>query len=240
MQQVFDFPLRPAFTFDNFVVCAGNQAAFHFARQLASTDCSDNLLYIYGATGSGKTHLLSAIGAACCPKTAGSTVTLLSVKDLDEIYHGEFPSEAVSKLAERFRHAPLLLIDDIHLIPDNANFRIELWQLFNDFHGSGKKIAVTGLHPPRELPHLDGHLVSRLLWGLVAQVDVSDDESRRMILKKLARDRHILIPDEVIDYFVQHAQRDIPSLVEALEWTSRLALSTKRKITLRLVREALR
>jgi len=239
MQQAFDFPINPKFTFENFVLCSGNRAAYHFARQLVAGDGQENLLYIYGPAGSGKSHLLHAIGACINRQSSLPTGPYLSFKEIDDLYHGEYPSEAVSKMAEWFRDAPVLLIDDIHLIPDNENIRLELWQLFNDFYNGGKKIAVTGLFPPRELPHLDGHLVSRLLWGLVAKVDISDDNSRRMIIGKLAEDRQIRISPEVVDYLVMHARRDIPSLVEALEWIRRLSFSTKRKITVRLAKEAL-
>jgi hypothetical protein len=161
------------------------------------------------------------------------------LKNIDELYRGEYPAEAVSKLAERFRDAPALLVDDIHLIPDNENIRVELWQVFNDFYQAGKKIVVTGLYPPKELPHLDAHLISRLLWGLVARIDVSDDDSRRMIMKKLAEDRQVILPDDVVEYMLLHVRRDLPSLIEALEKTSRFALAVKRKITVRLAKEAL-
>ncbi|HOS44391.1 MAG TPA: DnaA/Hda family protein, partial [Armatimonadota bacterium] len=77
------------------------------------------------------------------------------------------------------------------LLPDDAGCRNALWQLFNDFYIAGHPVVMTGLYPPRELPHIDDHLVSRLLWGLVARVDVSDDHSRRMILKKVADDRQV-------------------------------------------------
>jgi len=130
-------------------------------------------------------------------------------------------------------------MDDIHLIPDNENLRVEVWQLFNDFYGGGKKIMVTGLFPPKDLPNLDGHLISRLLWGLVARVDITDDDSRRMILAKLAEDRQVILPEDVADYLLTIVRRDVPSLRDALERINRFALSEGRKITMRLAREVL-
>ena len=161
------------------------------------------------------------------------------MKNIDEIYAGSYPTEEVSQLAERLRDAPALLVDDIHLIPDQASVRVELWQLFNDFFQAGRPIAITGLFSPRELPHLDDHLVSRLLWGLVANLDISDDDSRRMIMKKLAEDRQILLPSEVVDYLLLHVRRDIPSLIAAFESVRLFALATRRKLSVRLAREAL-
>ncbi|WP_298273441.1 DnaA/Hda family protein [Geobacter sp.] len=239
MQLVFDFPVHEKYGFDNFVVCSGNATAFQFAQRLVDPGGTENLLYLYGPPGSGKTHLLTAIGSACSARAGLVTVPFVSFKDVDEIYGGEYPAEEVSRLAERFRNAPALLVDDLHLIPDQPSVRIELWQLFNDFYQAGRPIAITGLYPPKELPHLDGHLISRLLWGLVARVDISDEDSRRLIMKKLAEDRQIILPAEVIDYLLLHVRRDVPSLIGALEAIKRFAFSTKRKITVRLAREAL-
>ncbi|RNC73182.1 MAG: DnaA regulatory inactivator Hda [Desulfuromonadales bacterium] len=239
MQLVFDFPVHEKYSFDNFVVCAGNATACQFARRLADPSGTENLLYLHGPSGSGKTHLLMALGTALAERAGLTAVPCISFKEVDEIYGGEYPAEEVSKLAARMADAPALLVDDIHLIPDQQSVRIELWQLFNDFYQAGRPIAITGFDPPKDLPNLDGHLISRLLWGLVARVDISDDDSRRRIMQKLAEDRQVLLPDEVIDYLLVHVRRDVPSLIEALDAINRFALSAKRKISLRLAREAL-
>ena len=237
MQQIFEFPLKPRYRFNNFVVCGGNETAYRFAQLLAAPLGTENLLYMYGPAGSGKTHLLSAIGE--CLAQQPTLPPYISCREIETLYRGDYTAEATSRLAEHFRDAPALLIDDLHLLPDQENLRVELWQLFNDFYTAGKKIALTGLNPPKELPHLDDHLISRLLWGLVAKVDVSDDDSRRMIMKKLAEDRQILLPADVIDYLLVNTRRDIPALIEALELIRRHALTTQRKITVRQAREAL-
>ncbi len=238
MQLVFDFPSMPRYSFDNFVVCGGNHAAWHFARRLVEDNGTDNLLYLYGPPGSGKTHLLAA-AAEILSAVTGRPAPCISFRAIDDIYQGDYAAERLSLLGERFHDAPALLMDDIHLIPDNENLRVEVWQLFNDFYGAGKKIMVTGLFPPKDLSNLDGHLISRLLWGLVARVDITDDDSRRMILAKLAEDRQVILPEDVADYFLTIVRRDVPSLRDALERINRFALSEGRKITLRLAREVL-
>jgi len=238
MQLVFDFPPKTRYTFESFVVCGGNRAAYHFARQLAEDNGNESLLYLYGPSGCGKTHLLASVGSLLSARS-GQSAPYISFRDIDQLYQGNYPTEGTSLLGERFAGAPALLIDDIHLIPDNASIRVEVWQLFNDFYGAGKKILVTGLYPPKELPHLDDHLISRLLWGLVAGMDITDDESRRMILSKLAEDRQVILPGDVAEYILKNVRRDVPSLLDALEKISRYALSESRKITLRLAREVL-
>ncbi|HEX9024256.1 MAG TPA: DnaA/Hda family protein [Geobacteraceae bacterium] len=238
MQLVFDFPINTKYDFASFVICSGNRTAFQFARLLAD-DPVHNLLYIYGPAGSGKTHLLRALAGSFCSREGRAALPYISFREIDDIYEGSYPGEAVSKLAELFRDEPALLIDDVHLIPDTPHVRTELWQLFNDFYGTGRKIAITGLHAPRELPHLDGHLVSRLLWGLVARMDVPDDDTLRIIMKKLAADRNIHLPAEVIDHLIIHTRRELPALIASLEAIHSYSLATKRRLTLRLAREAL-
>ena len=232
MQMIFEFPVLPRFSFENFVVCAGNKTAYQFAQKIATGDATENLLYVYGPEGSGKTHLLTALAGALGGE-------YFSFRDAQALYAGSPASEGSSRLAERFAGAASLILDDLHLLPDDQQVRVELWELFNACYSSGRKIAIAGLTPPKELPHLDGHLTSRLLWGLVARMDVSDDGSRRMILKKLAEDRQMSLPEEVIDLMLLKVRRDIPSLVYALETINRYAIATKRKIALRLAKEAL-
>lgn len=239
MQLIFDFPINTKFGFDNFVVCAGNKTAYHFARQLAEGDGTENLLYLYGAKGSGKTHLLSAIAGSIGAQCGSAPLPCISFKEIDAIYGGQYPTEEMSRLAEQFKASPALIIDDIHLIPDHDSIRVELWQLFNDFYSAGKKIAISGLHPPKELPNIDGHLTSRLLWGLVSKLDISGDDSLRMILQKLAEDRQIVVPEDVTAYLLVHLHRDIPTLFGALQQIHRHALTTKKKISLKQAKEAL-
>jgi chromosomal replication initiator protein len=236
-QLVFDFPITPRYGFDNFVVCDGNRTPFRMARLVV--DGGHRLLYLFGPSGSGKTHLLRAMGQAFYQQGGGEGFPYLSFRQAEEIYGGDYSPERSSLLAERFAGAPILLVDDLQLMPDDEAVRVELWQLFNDFYLSGRPIVITGDRSPRELANIDGHLSSRLLWGLVAELDVSDDESRRRILAKLAEDRQILLPGDVIDYLITFLPRDIPSLLSALDILRRYALATGRRITTRLAREAL-
>ena len=227
MQQFFEFPITPSFTFDSFVVCDGTAAALQFARRIADPADSENLLYLYGPSGSGKTHLLKAIARAL--EQAGSApAAYLSCRE---------PFDAAA-LSTRFSTAPALLVDDLHLLPDDAGLRVGLWQIFNEFHGAGRKVALAGHLPPRELPHLDDHLVSRLLWGLVTRVDASDDESRRMILRKIADDRQVRVPNEVMEYIIITTGREVSELIGGFVAVYRLSMAQQRRITLPLAREA--
>ena len=228
MQQFFEFPVTSVYTFDSFVACDGNAGALQFSRRIADPDDAENLLYIHGPAGSGKTHLLQAIGRAM-GGTSNQALPYLSFRE---------PLTA-DELCCRFAQAEALIVDDLHLMPDDGDLRAALWQVFNDFHSSGRKIVMAGLYAPRDLPYLDDHLVSRLLWGLVARVDVSDDHSRQMILKKIAGDRQVRIPDDVVDFILMTTSREVGDLISAFDAVFRLSMSLKRRISLPLAREAL-
>jgi chromosomal replication initiator protein len=226
MQLFFDFPVNPDYSFSSFVACSGNQTALKFVQRVISG--KESLLYLHGDSGSGKTHLLHA--AAKALSTADSAhvipVELVTHDNLDEIVTSASTRQG-------------LLLDNLHLLADSPLLRSAFWQLFNDFYESGRKIIATATLPPKELDSLDDHLKSRFMWGLVAKLDISDDASRRMIMKKLADDRQLIIPDDVIDYLLIRLPRDIPSLANAVERLKHESFATQRKISLKLTRVAL-
>ncbi|HIJ97230.1 MAG TPA: DnaA regulatory inactivator Hda [Desulfuromonadales bacterium] len=219
MQQFFDFPVVPTFSFAGFVPCEGNAAALRFAGRVADPNDSENLLYLHGPSGSGKTHLLKAV--------AGQRFPYLSLRGVTD------PQLILSL----FSTAEGLVVDDLHEMPDQPDLRGVIWQLFNDYHSSGRTIAMAGLHPPRQLSNLDDHLTSRLLWGLVAHLDASDDGSRRMILKKVADDRQVRISDDIVEYILATTSREVGALIGAFEQLYRYSMAEKRRITLPLARE---
>jgi chromosomal replication initiator protein len=219
MQQFFDFPVIPSFSFDSFVSCEGNAAALRFALRIADPADSEYLLYLHGPSGSGKTHLLHSI--------AGSRFPYLSLRE----------SLTPERLVSTFRAAAGLVVDDLQDMPDDSDMRRALWQLFNEFHTSGRTIAMAGTVPPRELSTMDDHITSRLLWGLVARLDTSDDSSRRMIIKKVADDYQIRIPDDVVEYVLATTSREVGALITAFNRLYRFSMAEKRRITLPLARE---
>jgi chromosomal replication initiator protein len=217
-QQALDLPVVPRYGFENFISCAGNSTALEFSKRLTDPSEPEKLLYLYGPAGSGKTHLLHAIGR----QMTGDRYQVLSCRNL-----------AIPVTCSN----DLLLVDDLDQLPDQPDIRNGLWEAFNQHYSQGHLLALAGRLPPKELPTIDDHLISRLLWGLVAHLDVSDDRSRRMLIAKLAQDRQILLPDEVALWLLTILPRDVGTLVTACDTLYRTALQRKCRITLRLARE---
>jgi chromosomal replication initiator protein len=217
-QQALDLPVTPRYGFETFISCSGNATALEFSRRIADPAEPETLLYLYGPSGSGKTHLLHAIGR----QAAGAAYQIISCQQL------QLPLEP---------SGGLLLIDDLDQLPDQPEQRLALWEAFNHQYSRGERLALAGRLPPRDLPGLDDHLISRLLWGLVAHLDVSDDQSRRMLMAKLAQDRQILLPDEVSVWLLTVLPRNVGALVTICDRLYRAALERKCRITLRLARE---
>lgn len=236
MQLVFDFPVFPRYSFENFVVCDGNRTALDFARRIIDPAGGEGVLYLYGSAGSGKTHLLMSIARELYPD--GGDATCLFCRDFVAWASPETDTET-GPLVEQYANVPVLCVDDIDLLPNTRHHRESVWHLFNEFYQSGRRIVVTGAVPPNELTSVDEHLSSRLLWGLVARMDISDDASRHRILKKLSEDRQIILPEEVIDYLLIHTRRDMHSLINTFAGLATEALASGRKISVRLAREAL-
>lgn len=236
MQLILDFPVRSLHSFDNFVACSGNETSLRFAQRLVSPDAGENLLYLHGPEGSGKTHLLAACAEAIGTQAGkAEPLPLFSFKETP----GIAPQAIGNLLQRRFHNSPALLLDDLHLIPADQSLKVQLWQMFNDYHTGGRPVVITGALPPKELPNIDDHLASRLLWGLVARMDVSDDDSRRMIMRKLAADRQVILPEDVAELLLRHLPRDIPTLISTLDRIVRHALATGRKVSTRLAAEVL-
>jgi chromosomal replication initiator protein len=212
-------PLRLAadYTFDQFVVGPSNRLA-HAAcaavcNQLGSVY---NPLFIHGASGLGKTHLLQA----ACAEIRRRDERLQAAYVTCETFVNDFVQAIAAGQLHAFRdcarQVDLLVIDDIQFLANRESSQEEVFHTFNVLHQSGKQIILSADSPPSEIPTLRDRLVSRFNWGLVAQIDSPNREMRQAILHKKAQLRGAEIPDEIIDLIAEHVESNIRLLEGAL------------------------
>lgn len=233
--------LNHHYTFERFIVGASNQ--FAHAASIAVADQpakSYNPLFIYGGVGLGKTHLLNAIG----------TRTMVTHPHIDVLYVSaeEFMNELVNsirydkmpKFREKFRHIECLLIDDIQFIAGKERTQEEFFHTFNTLHDSGKQIVVTSDKFPKDIPNLEGRLRSRFEWGLIADIQPPDMETKIAIVEKKAQENNIILPSTVAHYIASRSESNIRELEGYLIRIAAYASLTGRAIDMMLVQEVLR
>src|SRR5947207_4364202 len=179
--------LNPKFTFDSFVVGACNQFAHAAARSVATNPSrSYNPLFLYGGVGMGKTHLMHAIGRELTDKFAAMRVVYTSSERfMNEMIAG-IRTERMQQFHQRYREADVLLIDDIQVLGNKERTQEEFFHTFNELHDHQKQIVISSDAPPKEIPGLLDRLRSRFEWGLLADIQPPDLETKMAILDKKA------------------------------------------------------
>ena len=209
--------LSADYTFEQFVVGPSNRLA-HAACGAICNQLGTlyNPLFIHGASGLGKTHLLQA----ACAEVLRRNFSLRAVYVTCETFVNDFVQAIATGQLPSFREcareADLLVIDDIQFLANRESSQEELFHTFNILYQCGKQIVLSADSPPTEIPTLEDRLISRFNWGLVVQIDPPNRETRQAILHKKARLRGVDIPDEVIDVIAEHVQANIRLLEGAL------------------------
>jgi chromosomal replication initiator protein len=204
--------LNAHYTFDTFVVGANNRLA-HAASLAVSENPGQayNPLFIYGGVGLGKTHLLHAMGHAA--QREGRSILYVSSEWFTNDLINAIRSQKTEEFRTKYRNNDVLLVDDIQFIAGKERTQEEFFHTFNTLHGSGRQIVVSCDRPPKSLVALEDRLRSRFGWGLIADVQPPDYETRIAILRAKAEGSFVQVPDEVLAYIA----RKIPSNIRELE-----------------------
>ena len=236
--------LNPKYKFDTFIVGSNNKFAHSASLAVAeSPGKAYNPLYLYGGPGLGKTHLMHSIGHFVLDETPDKKVLYVTSEEftnevIDSIRSGN--AAAMTKLREKYRTVDVLMVDDVQFIIGKESTQEEFFHTFNVLHAAGKQIIISSDKPPKEMETLEERFRSRFEWGLIADIQAPDYETRMAILKKNADtyDRHI--DEEIIKYIATNIKSNIRELEGALNKIIAFAKLNKVDLTLSLAEEALK
>jgi len=232
--------LNAGYTFENFIV--GSSNSLGHAASLAVADSparAYNPLFLYGGTGLGKTHLMQAIGNHLLPQGKHS-IYYTSCEAFTNSYIDALQKKALVDFRKRFRGYDMLLIDDVHFLAGKEGLQEEFFHTFNALYESRKQIVLTCDRPANEIPAIEHRLVTRFEWGMVAELEPPDIETRIAILRQKQQPCSVKLSDEVVQFIAEIIRSNIRSLEGALTRVISYASLTQKPVTLETVEYLLR
>src|SRR3954470_1457031 len=233
---------NPRYRFETFVVGKSNELAFAASKSIAENPAgSFNPLFIYGGAGLGKTHLIQAIGQQLRDSTAGSKVVYMSADSFVTELITSIRYDRMQQFRDRYRKVDALLLDDIQFLAGKERTQEEFFHTFNALYEAQKQIVFTSDAPPKEIPTLEERLRSRFEWGLIADIQPPDLETKVAILRKKAEEKKLDCPHDVALFIAERVRSNIRELEGHLNRIVVYAsMAGQKQLSLELTKEALK
>lgn len=235
-------PIDARYSFENFIVGKSNELAYNAALAVAEPGAPGfNPLFLHGTTGLGKTHLMHAIGNAYLARHPDARVAYLSAEKFMVEFLAALRAKDTISFKQRLRSVDLLMIDDVQFIAGKDSTQEEFFHTMNEIIGAGKRLVITADRSPQNLEGIQDRILSRMAWGLVADINPADYELRYNILhaKLAGLARRVAVPDDVIEFLARKITTNVRELEGALNRVTAFALLVNKPITLEFTRETL-
>jgi chromosomal replication initiator protein len=245
MQQRFDWDgaaqLNPKYTFDDFVIGAGNQFAHAAARAVAERPSKAyNPLFLYGGVGMGKTHLMQAIGREIKLRQPEKSICYVSGERFTNDMINALRYSKMAGFRDRYRNMDVLLVDDIQFLVNKERTQEEFFHTFNALHECLRQIVIASDRPPKELAEIEDRLRSRFEWGLIADIQPPDLETKVAILQKKAESERVMLPTDVALFIASSIRSNVRELEGALIRLTAYSSLTGGDINLQTAQEVLK
>ncbi|PZG02266.1 chromosomal replication initiator protein DnaA [Micromonospora deserti] len=233
--------LNPKYMFETFVIGSSNRFAHAASVAVAESPAKAyNPLFIYGSSGLGKTHLLHAIGHYATTLGNARSVRYVSTEEFTNDFINSLRDDKTSAFQRRYRDVDILLIDDIQFLENRERTQEEFFHTFNTLHNANKQIVITSDRSPKQLATLEDRLRTRFEWGLLADIQPPDLETRIAILQKKAAQERLFAPPDVLEFIASRVSNSIRELEGALIRVTAFASLTRSTVELSLAEEVLR
>lgn len=209
--------INERYTFENFIVGAGNELAFAACQSIAQNPGTKyNPLFLYGGVGIGKTHLIQAVGNAILAQRPAARVLYISTEQFVQEFVDALRFRKTADFAGFYRTSDVLIVDDVQFIAGKEKMQEEFFHTFNALHQANKQIIISSDKPPKDIPTLEERLRSRFAWGMSIDMQIPDFETRCAILQTKAQGHNVFLPNDVVEYLSTNIQTNIRELEGAL------------------------
>ena len=233
------YALNPKYTFDSFVVGSSNHFPHAAAQAVAQNPgTAYNPLFIYGGVGLGKTHLMHAIGHYVKEHDPSATVMYVTSETFTNELINAIQQDKRIEFRKRFRNVDVLMIDDVQFISKSQATQEEFFNTFNTLHNANKQIVISSDRPPKEIAKLEERLCSRFEWGLIADIQPPDYETRMAIIHVKADSLRVQLPEDVVDYIAKTITSNVRQLEGTVKKIKALHDLMERAIDIELAKEA--